>query len=173
MKQEGKHTKEARGSREQMKEQIKVNRILHHVGNAGIYYFFSPEEWMKVYMGNAILVTLKPHSRASNTGFSNTYFSVLSHLGIPVLTQKKQFRLIALLLVLPPPPTQTTGAWVPQDTYIFSKRRMNGQQPQTVFEPGDDKTTETHYPFHRGQRGVPLIALTWKLSSPWLLLISG
>lgn len=87
-------------NREQTKEQIKVNRILHHVGNARIHSFFSPEEWMKVYMGNAILVTLKPHSRASNTGFSNTYFSVLSHPGIPVLTQKKQFRLIALLLVL-------------------------------------------------------------------------
>lgn len=89
-------------------------------------------------MGNAILVTLKPHSRAGNTGFSNTYFSVLSHLGIPVLSQKKQFRLIALLLVLhtpPPPPLyidhRSLGS--PGHVHIFQEKNEWTRAPDSLW----------------------------------------
>lgn len=118
-------------------------------------------------MGNSILVALKPHSRGSSTGFSSTYFSVLSHLGTPVLTQRGEtIQAYCPVASTALPATQTTGAWAPKNRYIFSERRMNGRQPQMVFEPADDKTAEAHYPFHSRQRGVPLIALTWNFEVP-------
>lgn len=111
--------------------------------------------------GNVILVPLKPHSRGSSTGFSSTYFYVLSHMGIPVRTQREAVvEAHCPITSTAPSATQSTGAWAPKDRYIFSEGRMSGHPPQTVFEPADDKTAETYYPFRRGQRGVPLIALT-------------
>lgn len=42
MKWEEKYTERVRDSKQQMKEQIKANRILYHVGNARIYYIIFP-----------------------------------------------------------------------------------------------------------------------------------
>lgn len=75
------------------------------------------------------------------------------------LRGKEEFRLFALLLVLPPD-MQTTGLRTPKNMYILSKRRTNGCQSQIPFEPADDKAGEIHYPFHSRQRRVHLIFLT-------------
>jgi len=88
---------------------------------------------MKVYMGNSILVALKPHSRGSSTVFSSTYPSALSYLGIPALTQRRNCSGSSpYILVLPPLLHRPQELGLPRMHTSFLRERMDANPRQSL-----------------------------------------